>query len=98
MQDTGYLTSLSIDGEYCLNTSSGAPENLSNVLRVDSNGRVLERGQWPLESILVPRFFDRCVHSSDTDRLVLMSLIGYHANQRGATQSGSWISIREVPF
>jgi hypothetical protein len=50
VQDTGYLTSLSIDGEYCLNTSSGAPESLSNVLRVDSNGGVLvkphRRSSW----------------------------------------------------
>ena len=37
--DTGCLTSISIDGEYCLNTSSEAPQCLSNGLRGDSNGR-----------------------------------------------------------
>src|SRR5215217_4141323 len=38
VQDRGYLTSFSIDGEHCLNTSSEATQSLSNVLRVDSNG------------------------------------------------------------
>jgi hypothetical protein len=40
--DTGYLTSFSIDGEHCLDTSSEATQSHSNVLRVDSNGRVLQ--------------------------------------------------------
>jgi hypothetical protein len=38
VQDRGYLTSFSINGEHCLNTSSEATQSLSNVLRVDSNG------------------------------------------------------------
>src|SRR5215218_2600469 len=50
VQDRGYLTSFSIDGEHCLNTSSEATQSLSNVLRVDSNGRVLvkpyRRSSW----------------------------------------------------
>ena len=36
--DISILTSFSIDGEYCLNTSSEATQSLSKVLRVDSNG------------------------------------------------------------
>ena len=36
--DISILTSFSIDGEYCLNTSSETTQNLSNGLRVDSNG------------------------------------------------------------
>src|ERR687889_884018 len=43
--DTGCLTSISIDGEYCLNTSSEAPQCLSNGLRGDSNGRSPETFQ-----------------------------------------------------
>ena len=40
MRDTSLLTSFSIDGEHCLNTSSEAPQSLSNGLRGDSNGEV----------------------------------------------------------
>ena len=39
--DTSYLTSFSIDGEHCLNTSSETTQSLSNGLRGDSNGSVL---------------------------------------------------------
>ena len=61
VQDTGYLTILSIYGEYTSDTFSETTQSFSNDLRgVPSgrSGRVLERGQRPLESILVARFFD----------------------------------------
>ena len=45
MGDLSILTSFSIDGEYCLNTSSEAPQCLSNGLRGDSNGRSPETFQ-----------------------------------------------------
>jgi hypothetical protein len=50
--DTGYLTSFSIDGEHCLDTSSEATQSHSNVLRVDSNGRGTPE---PSQGILAPR-------------------------------------------
>jgi hypothetical protein len=55
--DTGCLTNFSIDGEHCLDTSSEATQSHSNVLRVDSNGRVLQkpyRGLSPLVFDLPP--------------------------------------------
>ena len=43
VQDTGFLTSFSIDGEYTSIIFSETTQSLSNVLRVDSNGPVLEK-------------------------------------------------------
>jgi hypothetical protein len=50
VQETGYLTKFSANSEGSSNTSSEDPQNLSNVLRGDSNGRVLvkpyRRSSW----------------------------------------------------
>jgi hypothetical protein len=40
--DTCFLTSFNVDGERFLNTSSETAQSLSNALRADSNGEVLE--------------------------------------------------------
>jgi hypothetical protein len=42
VKDAGCLTSFSINSEHRLNTASGAPQSLSNGLRGDSNGGVLQ--------------------------------------------------------
>jgi hypothetical protein len=52
VRDTSHLTSFSIDGEYTPITFSEATQSLSNGLRVDSDGRVLQkpyRGLPPLD-------------------------------------------------
>jgi hypothetical protein len=46
VRDKSLLTSFNIDGERFLNTSSEATQSLSNGLRGDSNGEVLQK---PLE-------------------------------------------------
>jgi hypothetical protein len=43
MGDTHLLTSFSMSGEYTSITSSEATQSLSNALRVDSDGRVLQK-------------------------------------------------------
>jgi len=43
VQDTDYLTRFSANSEYTSITSSEATQSLSNGLRVDSNGKVLQK-------------------------------------------------------
>jgi len=49
---TGHLTIFSADSEHSSNTSSEAPESLSNGLRGDSNGEVLQESRRGFSSLV----------------------------------------------
>jgi hypothetical protein len=71
--DISYLTSFSIDGEHTSDTLSETVQSLSNGLRGDSNGRVLQSPHRGFSCLVI----ETCLQPPSIDSLVPDILLEY---------------------